>query len=568
MYYNRIYIVPEPKLIEFDGTWYDFDGFSNFSEFLAREFGVSQGSWVIEKVSGTGTGVAVEKGVVRIWGNENVALATVLQLVVQGRGKMPKIRVVEGLRFGFRGFHLDVARGGVPTVSTLKKLLRWLFLLKYNYLGLYLEDLFPWGRYPDIGAHRGRYTREELREVIEYGAALGVEVFPSLELLGHMENILSLPPYTRLSEWHNPAEGVLNISSEEARDFGLSLLEEVLDFFPSKYIHIGGDETWALGRGKSLDKTLTFEGPRLYEEYTKLLVEVVRKRGRVPMVWGDMITAAYLRESERGLWRRVLESPLWRDAVVVNWDYTPRGVEHFKKSVEELGNMGLRQVVAPGLWNWNRFYPDYVTALENLRNFLTVAREEPSVEGFLVTAWGDDGSECLFSHLYPLILAAMEIAEGVGNWEEKWLALTGEDRAVLEVRKVFGKVDTVVKEYSSRWGFWLPKHILLKTRAMSMYRRYLPQELFERVRIDLEEAVMKAESVALPQDLQFIKEFYKACLKALDDKVMTSDYIDLAKLYKEQWLSERKPQGLEEVIGKFWRAAGLVEIEENILKHS
>jgi hexosaminidase len=143
MYYNRIYIVPEPKLIEFDGTWYDFDGFSNFSEFLAREFGVSQGSWVIEKVSGTGTGVAVEKGVVRIWGNENVALATVLQLVVQGRGKMPKIRVVEGLRFGFRGFHLDVARGGVPTVSTLKKLLRWLFLLKYNYLGLYLEDLFP-----------------------------------------------------------------------------------------------------------------------------------------------------------------------------------------------------------------------------------------------------------------------------------------------------------------------------------------------------------------------------------------------------------------------------------------
>jgi hypothetical protein len=63
-------------------------------------------------------------------------------------------------------------------------------------------------------------------------------------------------------------------------------------------------------------------------------------------------------------------------------DYTPRGVEHFKKSVEELGNMGLRQVVAPGLWNWNRFYPDYVTALENLRNFLTVAREEPSVEGF------------------------------------------------------------------------------------------------------------------------------------------------------------------------------------------
>jgi len=559
---GRVYIVPEPRRFEFDGTWYDFDGFSNFPEFLAREFGVPRGSWVVERVGGVGSGVVVEKGVVRIWGDERVALATVLQLVVQCRGRLPRVRVEEGFRFGFRGFHLDVARGGVPTVGALKKLLRWLFLLKYNYLGLYLEDLFPWGRYPDIGVHRGRYSREELREVIEYGSSLGVEVFPSLELLGHMENILMLPPYMRFSEWHNPAEGVLDVSSSEAREFALNLLEDVISFFPSKYIHIGGDETWALGRGKSLDKTISFEGPRLYEEYTKLLVEVVKSRGRVPVVWGDMITAAYLRESEKGLWRRVLESSLWRETIVANWDYTPSGVEHFKKIIRDVADRGLRQVVAPGLWNWNRFYPDYVTALENLRNFLTAAKEEPSVEGFLITAWGDDGSECLFSYLYPLLLASMEIAEGGGNWEEKWIALTGESRDVLEARKIFGKVDTVINEYEQRWGFWLPKHVLLKTRALSIYERYIPRELFDRLRKDLEEAIESSRNIWLPNDLQFIREFYIATLRALDKKTRVSDYIKLAEIYRELWLSERKPHGLEEVIGKLWRAAGVTELEK------
>ena len=367
-------MVPEPKQLDFDGVWYDFDGFANFPEFLAKEFGVPRGSWVIEKVSGKGTGVSIEeKGVVRIWGDERVAYATLIQLVIQGRGRLPRVRIVEEFRFSFRGFHLDVARGGVPTVDYLKKLLKWLFLLKYNYLALYLEDLFPWERYPDIGVHRGRYTRDELREVIEYGQRLGIEVFPSLELLGHMENILMLPPYMRYSEWHNPGEGVLNVADEEARRFGLSLLEEVLDFFPSRYIHIGGDETWALGRGKSLDVTGVFRGPELYEEYTRLLVEAVARRGKVPMIWGDMIRAAYLRESEKALWRRVLESPIWREAVIANWDYSPRDIEHFRKVIRELSEKGLKQVVAPGLWNWNRFYPDYVTALTNLRNFLTAA---------------------------------------------------------------------------------------------------------------------------------------------------------------------------------------------------
>jgi len=559
---KRVYVVPEPKVLEFDGTWYECDGFQNFPEFLAEEFNIEKGSWIIEKVEGPSTGLSVEKGVVRVWGDERIAFATLIQLIMQGKGFLPRVKAIEDFRYKFRGFHLDVARGGVPTVDYLKKLLRWLYILKYNYLAIYFEDLFPWEKYRDIGSTRGRYTREELKEVIEYGKKLEIEVIPSLELLGHMENMLILPPYRKYSEWHHPSEGVLNVLDEDAKKFASELLKEVVDFFPSEYIHVGGDETWALGRGRSLDKTLRFEGPRLYEEHMKMLIDIVKESNKKPMLWGDMITASYLRETERDLWRKILDSPIWRDAVIVNWDYTPRSIDHFKNIIKIVSSRGLRQIIAPGLWNWNRFYPDFVTALENLKNFFAAAKEDPSVEGFLVTAWGDDGSECLFEYLYPLILAAMEIAEGRGEWEEKWLTLTGESKELLEVRKSFGSIFTAKDEFRVRWGFWLPKHVVLKTDLLKIASIYLGEDVFEDLKKEVEEVLKKARSMQLPPELEFIRKFYELVLKVLDNKATVSDYISLAKIYAEFWLRERKHQGLDNVIGKFWRAAGLNELEK------
>ena len=261
---KEILIVPEPKKIDFTGRWFKFNGFTNFPKFIAKEFKVPSGDWKIVRKDLEGNGVDVRDGEVHIWGDEHLSYATILQLLRQREGFIPEVRVEESLRFKFRGFHLDIARGGVPKVETFKRILRWLFLLKYNYFAIYFEDLFPWRNYPTIGRHRGRLTEEELKEIIEYGKALGIEVFPSLELSGHMERTLMLPEFRKFSEWH-PREGCLNLSDPEAREFAYNLLKEVVNFFPSKYIHIGGDETWVLGRGRSLHKTWRFEGPKLYE---------------------------------------------------------------------------------------------------------------------------------------------------------------------------------------------------------------------------------------------------------------------------------------------------------------
>lgn len=540
-------IVPEPVKLEFRGKWFEFDGFSNMDNFLLNEFKIPSGSWEVRIIERKGCGINVGKGYVEVWGDSAVWQASLIQLVLQGGCyQIPDVEMNERLRFGFRGFHLDVARGGVATVEEMKKLLRWLFLLKYNYFAVYVEDLFPWDKYPDIGAKRGRYTNEEWREITEYGKKLGIEVFPSLELCGHMEWILTLPKYWRFSEWHRAEEGCLNASDPEARRFAEDLLMEALEKTKSKYIHIGGDETWALGRGKSLDKTLKFEGPRLYADHHSKLIQMVREKGRVPLIWGDMIAGMYLREEESSLWKEILENHAWKDALIANWDYTAGTVEYFKEKLRLFKEKGYDQIACPGLWNWNKYYPDFDTALTNVRNFLAAAREE-EVKGFMVTAWGDDGEECLYSFLFPLILASMEYAEGEGDWEEKWLALSGEPREVLEVRKTFGKGS--VANYLKRVLFSPSEEI----KNLGIFNEW-------------KKALEQACGINLPPDLEFIRRCLEIGLKKIEGKATAADFIGLASLYADLWLSERKPANLARVYSRFFGSASILELERKIGK--
>lgn len=542
---SKVLIVPEPKKLKFTNRWFEFDGFVEFPSFLAREFKIPQGSWRIKKVNQKGTGLKVSQGEIQVWGEEKVYYATIIQLIKQRKHLLPEVIIEEKLFFPFRGYHLDIARGGVPKVETFKRLLRWLFLLKYNYFAIYFEDLFPWKKYPMIGLHRGRLSTDELREIINYGNKLGIEVFPSLELTGHMEHILSLPEFRKLSEWHNPYEGCLDVSNEEAVIFVQDLLKEVIDFFPSKYIHIGGDETWALGRGKSLNKTGVFEGPKLYEDHHKRLIKIVMKKGKTPILWGDMITGMYLK-GDQDFWKPLMKSELWKSAVIANWDYSPSPERHFEEKINLLKEMNLTQIVCPGLANWNRYYPNFRMAIENLKNFLAAAKKLKTL-GFLVTAWGDDGEECLFKFLYPLILASMEIAEGNGRWEEKWLALSGEDEKVLDARKMFGE-----PEISENI-----KHILLAD-----YRYYrLSDSKRKAILSKIDEALNKVKNVNLPLDLFFIRACLEVCLRRLKGVLTSSDFLALSQIYAKLWLEERKPEGLERIISRLWGSAGRVDLK-------
>jgi hexosaminidase len=252
----------------------------------------------------------------------------------------------------------------------------------------------------------------------------------------------------------------------------------------------------------------------------------------------------YLREEERAKWSEVIKSPIWQDVVIANWDYSPGDEKYFRDKINMFGEKKNRQIVCPGLSNWNRYYPNFKTALENMRSFLSAARAE-GLSGFLLTAWGDDGEECLFSFLEPLILACMEYAEGNGRWEEKWSALAGEAVEIVEIRKAFGQpeVSDALKPVLFA-GFWY-------------YR--MSEADKESLKTSWEKILGEAGRVNLPEDLGFIRSCVEVGLRRLKDEVKPSDLIFLANKYCKLWLSERKPHGLERIVERFWGAAGRMD---------
>jgi hexosaminidase len=252
----------------------------------------------------------------------------------------------------------------------------------------------------------------------------------------------------------------------------------------------------------------------------------------------------YLSEEERSVWKNLVYSTMWDGVLIANWDYSPNDEGYFKEKIKLFGERKGNQVACPAVANWNRYYPNFQVAIENMRGFLEAAREE-RLPGFLLTAWGDDGEECLFSFLDPLILAAVEFAEGSGDWEEKWQLLSGEPKEILEARKLFGRAD--VSENI--------KHVLL---ADFWYHRMSEGDR-ESLRSSWSDVLAKLKDIRLPEDLEFIRRCLDVCVKRLEGTASPSDFISLANAYSRLWLSERKQEGLGRIIERLWGAAGRVD---------
>jgi hexosaminidase len=106
-------------------------------------------------------------------------------------GLAPKGKpLTESTSFTTFGFMLDCSRNAVMRVEHLQEWLRRLALLGYNMVMLYTEDTYELSGEPMFGFMRGGYTKKELREIERYASALGIELIPCIQTLGHLSKIL------------------------------------------------------------------------------------------------------------------------------------------------------------------------------------------------------------------------------------------------------------------------------------------------------------------------------------------------------------------------------------------
>ena len=187
---------------------------------------------------------------------------------------LPAVRISDAPRFSWRGMHLDCSRH-FWSVDFVKKFIDLLALHNMNVFHWHLTDdqgwrieIKKWPRLTTIGSQRsgtiigtnsdlddgipygGYYTQAELREVVAYAAARHITIVPEIDMPGHM--LAALAAYPELGCTGGPYQvghywgvykDVLCVGNPRVYEFVQDVLTEVMDIFPSKVIHIGGDET-------------------------------------------------------------------------------------------------------------------------------------------------------------------------------------------------------------------------------------------------------------------------------------------------------------------------------------
>jgi hypothetical protein len=325
----------------------------------------------------------------------------------------------------FRGLMLDVSRNGVLRPEKLEEALLRLALLGYNHLCLYTEDTYEVAGHPLIGCRRGRYSKRELRKLDAFARSLGITMFPCIQTLGHLEQILQREPYWPLRD----NERVISVEHPEARKLIETLIREAAAPYRSRLIHLGLDETLGIGRGETFKHKKPMDPRRMYLDHVRWLASLCRKLGLEPMMWGDIVVG-YHEKALDASQRKALPKGM----TMVYWDYYRESPEPYEKRILEYRAMGFEPLCSPGIWNWGCLWPSYEKVRRTLPLF-TAKAKELGVRRMLVTAWGDDGQEAPFDANWPaLCLFAEEAYErraGAAAAKARMRAVCGADYDAL-----------------------------------------------------------------------------------------------------------------------------------------
>ena len=299
---------------------------------------------------------------------------------------LPQITVKDAPRFGYRGFHMDVARHFF-SVEEVKKILDVMTLYKMNRFHWHLTDDQGWRieikRYPKLTSvgsvrkqtlvghhkrsseydgipHGGYYTQEQIRDIVAYAQQRGIVIIPEIDLPGHMVAALAAypelgctgGPYEVRQKWGIATE-VLCAGREMSLRFLEDVLTEVMDLFPSEYIHIGGDECRKQEWEKCpfCQRKIEELGLRSDEHWTK------------EQYLQGYVTARmqnFLAEHGRKMigWDEVLEGELKPGATVMSWRGTKGGIKAAK--------MNFDVIMSPNTYLYLDYYQSQDTDAEPL----------------------------------------------------------------------------------------------------------------------------------------------------------------------------------------------------------
>jgi hexosaminidase len=318
--------------------------------------------------------------------------------------KAPCVKIRDYPRFGWRGIMLDSGHD-FQTLPFVLKFIDAMAAHKFNVFHWHLTDLGTWSieikKYPKLldastrgrGVKPGYYTQEQIRQVVQYAAERHITVVPEIDMPGH-----SVPALLAYPDLNCPLKGgsvwQYCLGNEKTFEFLENVLSEVLELFPSKYIHIGGDECpkdrWKqcpLCQQRLKAENLKDEN-ELQSYFIKRIEKFLASKGRRLIGWDE-----------------ILEGGLAPNATVMSWRGMGGGITAAKG--------GHDVIMAPT----SHLYFDYPqTTVEKVYSFEPIPRELTAeqaghVLGAQAQMWSDNhpSEKVIESLVYPRACALAEV---------------------------------------------------------------------------------------------------------------------------------------------------------------
>ena len=369
-------------------------------------------------LQGDGLSVTTQDNQIEITYQNRVQIFYALKTLSDGE------EVKSGPAFENLTYMCDCSRNAVAKIDTLKKLVRYLAVMGYNSLGLYMEDTFQVEGYPYFGYLRNAYSKEDLKELDAYCSKFGVELVPYIQTLAHFNTLVRHYAMDKLFDTGD----ILLVGEERTYQFIEALLKTCSECFTSRSINIGMDEAYMLGRGKYLDRNGARVRFTIMQEHLSRVLKICEKYGLRPMMWSDMFFAQTLQtQYGEGLPEELIKK-VPKSVELIYWDYADTDEAHYRENLVRHSVFGNEVGFAGGACKWHGYAPDNRNSFRSCLPSMRACKEQ-GVKRYIVTGWGDNGGECSQFATLPTLLYCSRI--NYGNEEEgaafkrSFLSLTG-----------------------------------------------------------------------------------------------------------------------------------------------
>ena len=460
------------------------------------------------------------------------------------------------------GVQIDVARNRVLTVAALKRYMEYLAALGFNEIWLYMEDVFEMENYPRFGYMRGRYSLAELREMDDYAFSLGIEIVPTVETLGHMEQYLR---WDEAGPVRDTAECLL-VGVPETYAFLEEVFKTMRAAFRTERIHLCADETHSLDTGAYKKLFGDKEKTEIIYAHLEKMAGIWRKYGFRPYMYSDMF---FRKLSPQGSYYNNIEGHITKemgerlpeDMALDYWDYYHSEKEHYDRFMDEHRRFERPFKFLGSLWTWEGFIEDTVYSYQTSVPAMLSCIEN-KMDTVDISMWGDDGAETDISTTVSSLPLYSEMCYkgrecSIEELDEVSGFLTGitfsDKLAIARIHHDFHQDKFFAKRiFYADLMYDLVNAAYDYEKAMADFRsvyaytesrkngHFLYCNQFAKCVIGKLEILHRLRSAYLEGDTPWLKQ---VCAEKLPALIM--EYKEFRKIFSSQWLATSKPNGLE-----------------------